>query len=85
MAGFDAVALQKYHWIEKIDHVHTAGNSSASSTAPRWCWSATRTPAGAGLTPRARVVAAAVSGADPHHADRPGPGGRKALAGPACA
>ena len=28
MGGFDAVALQKYHWIEKIDHVHTPGNSS---------------------------------------------------------
>lgn len=28
MGGFDAVALQKYHWLEKIDHVHTPGNSS---------------------------------------------------------
>src|SRR5690349_22885781 len=28
MGGFDAVALHKYHWIEKIDHVHTPGNSS---------------------------------------------------------
>src|SRR5689334_1424459 len=28
LAGFDAVALQKYHWVEKINHVHTAGNSS---------------------------------------------------------
>ena len=28
MGGFDAVALQKYHWVERIDHVHTAGNSS---------------------------------------------------------
>ncbi len=28
MGGFDAVALQKYHWVEKIDHVHTPGNSS---------------------------------------------------------
>lgn len=28
MGGFDDVALQKYHWIEKIDHVHTGGNSS---------------------------------------------------------
>ncbi|MET7401776.1 beta-ketoacyl synthase N-terminal-like domain-containing protein, partial [Dactylosporangium sp. NPDC005572] len=28
LGGFDAVALQKYHWIERIDHVHTAGNSS---------------------------------------------------------
>ena len=27
-AGFDAVALQKYHWLERIEHVHTAGNSS---------------------------------------------------------
>ena len=26
--GFDAVALQKYHWVEDIDHVHHAGNSS---------------------------------------------------------
>src|SRR3954454_19557199 len=23
VGGFDAVALQKYHWVEKIDHVHT--------------------------------------------------------------
>lgn len=28
LGGFDAVALQKYHWVEKIDHVHHAGNSS---------------------------------------------------------
>src|SRR5213080_4932761 len=28
MGGFDAVALQKYHWIERIEHVHTPGNSS---------------------------------------------------------
>ena len=26
--GFDAVALQRYHWVEKIEHVHHAGNSS---------------------------------------------------------
>src|SRR3954451_14319560 len=26
MGGFDAVALQKYHWVERIDHVHTPGN-----------------------------------------------------------
>lgn len=26
--GFDAVALDKYHWVERIEHVHTAGNSS---------------------------------------------------------
>ena len=28
MGGFDAVALQKYHWVERINHVHTPGNSS---------------------------------------------------------
>jgi hypothetical protein len=28
MGGFDAVALQKYHWVERIEHVHTPGNSS---------------------------------------------------------
>src|ERR687890_492316 len=26
--GFDAVALEKYHWVERINHVHHAGNSS---------------------------------------------------------
>ena len=26
--GFDSVALEKYHWVEEIDHVHHAGNSS---------------------------------------------------------
>ncbi|MDX6371905.1 MAG: acetyl-CoA C-acetyltransferase, partial [Nocardioidaceae bacterium] len=26
-AGFDDVALEKYHWVEKINHVHHAGNS----------------------------------------------------------
>ena len=26
--GFDSVALQKYHWVERLNHVHTAGNSS---------------------------------------------------------
>jgi len=32
MGGFDAVALQKYHWIEKINHVHTPATPRASST-----------------------------------------------------
>jgi acetyl-CoA C-acetyltransferase len=27
-AGFDDVALEKYHWVERINHVHHAGNSS---------------------------------------------------------
>src|SRR3954451_22549885 len=28
--GFDAVALEKDHWVEKIHHLHHAGNSSGS-------------------------------------------------------
>ena len=82
MGGFDAVALQKYHWIEKIDHVHHAGNSSGivdgsalvavgnGETGQRY-----------GLRPRARIVSAAVSGADPTvMLTGPAPASRKALA-----
>ena len=36
--GFDAVALQKYHWVEKIDHVHTAGNSSGIVDGASSAW-----------------------------------------------
>ncbi|MET7401332.1 acetyl-CoA C-acyltransferase, partial [Dactylosporangium sp. NPDC005572] len=66
LAGFDAVALQKYHWIERIDHVHTAGNSSGIvDGASLVLVGSEQVGAAAGLTPRARIVAAAVSGADP--------------------
>ncbi|MFJ6748816.1 acetyl-CoA C-acetyltransferase [Streptomyces sp. NPDC091266] len=80
--GFDAVALQKYHWVEKIDHVHHAGNSSGivdgsalvaignAEVGKRY-----------GLTPRARIAAAAVSGSDPTiMLTGPAPAARKALA-----
>ncbi|MER7812574.1 acetyl-CoA C-acetyltransferase [Streptomyces sp900116325] len=82
MGGFDAVALQKYHWVEKIDHVHHAGNSSGivdgaalvaignKETGDRY-----------GLTPRARIVSAAVSGSEPTiMLTGPAPATRKALA-----
>ncbi len=63
--GFDAVALQKYHWIEKIDHVHHAGNSSGIvDGAGLVLVGSEAAGAAAGLIPRARIVAAAVSGAD---------------------
>ncbi|MCX6397412.1 MAG: acetyl-CoA C-acetyltransferase [Propionibacteriales bacterium] len=63
--GFDAVALQKYHWIEGIDHVHHAGNSSGIVDGSGLVLVGSE-EAGrrAGLTARARVVASAVSGAD---------------------
>ncbi|MEV6343156.1 acetyl-CoA C-acetyltransferase [Actinoplanes sp. NPDC051851] len=80
--GFDAVALQKYHWVERIDHVHTAGNSSGivDGAALVLVGSAA---AGhrAGMTPRARIVAAALSGADSTiMLTGPVPAARKALA-----
>ncbi|WGD37887.1 acetyl-CoA C-acetyltransferase [Lysinibacter sp. HNR] len=64
--GFDAVALQKYHWVERINHVHTAANSSGIvDGAALLLVGSEAAGAEAGLTPRARVVTAAVSGADP--------------------
>jgi acetyl-CoA C-acetyltransferase len=80
--GFDAVALQEYHWVEAIDHVHTAANSSgivdgAALTVIGNEAAGTRN----GLTPRARIVATAVSGADPTiMLTGPAPATRKALA-----
>jgi acetyl-CoA C-acetyltransferase len=66
MGGFDAVALQKYHWVEKINHVHTAGNSSGivDGAAMLLLGSAAAGEA-AGMVPRARVLATATTGADP--------------------
>jgi acetyl-CoA C-acetyltransferase len=82
MGGFDAVALQKYHWIEKIDHVHTPGNSSGIVDGSSLV-AIGNEQAGAemGLTPRARILATAVSGADPTiMLTGPAPASKKALA-----
>lgn len=66
MGGFDAVAVQKYHRIERIEHVHTAGNSSGivDGAAVTLIGSA---DAGrkAGMTPRAKIRATAVIGTEP--------------------
>lgn len=80
--GFDAVALQKYHWVERIDHVHHAGNSSGLVDGAALVAVGSR-EAGErhGLAPRARVVSAAVSGSDPTiMLTGPAPASRKALA-----
>ncbi|MEU4620171.1 acetyl-CoA C-acetyltransferase [Actinoplanes sp. NPDC023801] len=79
--GFDAVALQKYHWVEKINHVHSAGNSSGIvDGAALVMIGSERAGQRAGLTPRARIVAAALSGADPTiMLTGPAPAARKAL------
>jgi len=66
MAGFDDVAMQKYHWIEKINHVHTGGNSSGIVDGAALVLVGNEKAGKAnGLTPRARIVATATSGADP--------------------
>jgi acetyl-CoA C-acetyltransferase len=64
--GFDAVAMLKYTQVENINHVHTPGNSSGIVDG------AALTLVGSkeigeqlGLKPRARIVAAAVTSADP--------------------
>ena len=81
MGGFDAVALQKYHWVEKINHVHHAGNSSGIVDGAALVTIGNE-QAGerAGLRPKARIVATALSGADPTiMLTGPAPASRKAL------
>ncbi|MFH8474051.1 acetyl-CoA C-acetyltransferase [Streptomyces sp. NPDC018000] len=82
MGGFDAVALQKYHWVEKIDHVHHAGNSSGIvDGAALVAIGNQEIGERYGLTPRARIVSAAVSGSEPTiMLTGPAPATRKALA-----
>jgi acetyl-CoA C-acetyltransferase len=82
MGGFDAVALQKYHWIEKIDHVHTPGNSSGIvDGASLVAIGNEKTGEELGLRARAKILATAVSGADPTiMLTGPAPASRKALA-----
>ncbi|AOT62116.1 MULTISPECIES: acetyl-CoA C-acetyltransferase [Streptomyces] len=80
--GFDAVALQKYHWVERIDHVHHAGNSSGIVDGAALVAVGSREVGERyGLTPRARIVSAAVSGSEPTiMLTGPAPASRKALA-----
>jgi acetyl-CoA C-acetyltransferase len=80
--GFDAVALQKFHWLEEIAHVHHAGNSSGIvDGAALVLIGSDAVGRELGLTPRGRIVAAAVSGADPTlMLTGPIPATRKALA-----
>ena len=64
--GFDAVALARYPQVERICHVHTAGNSSGIVDGAAAVLIGSETKGREmGLTPRGRVVATALSGADP--------------------
>jgi acetyl-CoA C-acetyltransferase len=80
--GFDEVALQRYPQVERIAHVHHAGNSSGivdgAAAVLVGSEAAGRTH---GLVPRARVLATALSGNDPTiMLTGPMPAARKALA-----
>lgn len=66
MAGFDDVAMQKYPSVEKVNHVHTGGNSSGIVDGAAVVLIGSE-EAGKrnGLTPRGRVVAYAEVGSEP--------------------
>ncbi|NWG74305.1 MAG: acetyl-CoA C-acetyltransferase, partial [Rubrivivax sp.] len=80
--GFDATALRKYTTVERIEHVHHAGNSSGIvDGAALMLVGSTEGGARAGLKPRARIRAAAVIGSEPTiMLTGPTPAVRKALA-----
>ena len=80
--GFDAVALQRYPQVERIHHVHHAGNSSGIvDGAAAILIGGEAAGKTHGFTPRARIVSVALSGADPTiMLTGPMPAARKALA-----
>jgi acetyl-CoA C-acetyltransferase len=80
--GFDAVALARYPQVERIRHVHTAGNSSGIvDGAAAVLIGSEAKGRELGLAPRGRIVATALSGADPTiMLTGPMPATRKALA-----
>jgi acetyl-CoA C-acetyltransferase len=80
--GFDATALRKYTTVERIEHMHHAGNSSGIvDGAALMLVGSAEGGAKAGLKPRARIRAAAVIGSEPTiMLTGPTPACRKALA-----
>lgn len=80
--GFDATALRVYSHVERIDHVHTPGNSSGIvDGAALMLIGSEAKGRELGLQPRARIVATAVTSTDPTiMLTGPAPATRKALA-----
>ena len=80
--GFDASALRKYSHVERIEHIHTPGNSSGivDGAALMLIGSAAKGKE-LGLKARGRIVATAVTSTDPTiMLTGPAPATRKALA-----
>jgi acetyl-CoA C-acetyltransferase len=66
MAGFDAVAVQRYPEVEAVNHVHTPGNSSGIvDGAAAVLIGSKASGEAAGLKPRARIKAFANIGSEP--------------------
>ncbi len=64
--GFDSVAIQRYPEVERIDHVHTPGNSSGIvDGAAAVLIGTAEMGAALGLRPRARIRAFAANGSEP--------------------
>ncbi len=81
MAGFDAVAIDRYPELERINHVHHAGNSSAIVDGAAIALVGSK-EAGEklGMKPRAKVISVGIDGADPTiMLTAPAPASRKAL------
>ncbi|WP_447592671.1 acetyl-CoA C-acetyltransferase [Aquipseudomonas campi] len=80
--GFDATALRVYSHVERIDHVHTPGNSSGIvDGAALMLIGSEAKGRELGLKPRGRIVATAVTSTDPTiMLTGPAPATRKALA-----
>ena len=81
-AGYDAIALRKYPEVERIDHVHTPGNSSGIvDGASLVLLGNEKAGKDLGLTPRGRVVSIALTATEPTiMLTGPGPASKKALA-----
>ena len=80
--GYDQVALAKYPEVERINHVHTPGNSSGIvDGASLILLGNEQAGKDMGLTPRGRVVSVALTGTEPTiMLTGPGPASKKALA-----
>lgn len=64
--GFDAMALQKYPFLERVNHIHTAGNSSGIvDGAAAVLVGSLEKGLALGLKPRARIVSAATASTEP--------------------
>jgi len=80
--GYDDICLRKYTSVERIEHVHTPGNSSGIvDGASAVLIGSEKVARDLGLRPRGRIVATAVLATDPIiMLSGPGPAAKKCLA-----